>query len=286
MTSKNIKKKTGPVVAAGSPPKNRVENVRQRAGEHSDPSFSTTLARGLQVLSGFRPGDQALSNGEIAARTGLTRPTVSRLTFTLVELGFLRRDGAGHYRLGTRVLGIAYPLLASMRIRQLARPLMREFASQAIGTVSLAMPVGRDFIYLETVRGSDGVAHMPDVGFSAPLANTAAGRALLSLYSDEEFEIYQAEMAAHDPQEWARLRPRVLAGITDCRSRGYSVSLGEWRSEILGVAAPLYRTEDGECLVVNCGMPSFRFSAEEVEHQFGPRISALAQSIRVLSVNE
>lgn len=246
-------------------------------------SFASTLARGLAVLSGFRPGDQALSNGELAARTGLKRPTISRLTFTLVELGFLRRDHSGRYRLGSRVLEIAYPLLASMSVRQRARPLMREFAARAIGTVSLAMPVGHDFIYLETVRGSDGVVHLPEVGFSAPLACTAAGRALLSLFSDEEFRAYDDEMHASEPERWRDLRPRVLAGIQDCRTRGYVVAPGEWRSEILGVAAPLYRTEGGECLSVNCGMPSFRFSADEVEYQFGPRMAALAQSIRNVS---
>lgn len=276
MNSKTARKQQTPR------PRNNPQ-ARQRASDSPNPSFSTTLARGLEVLAGFQPGDRALSNSELAARTGLTRPTVSRLTFTLVELGFLRRDDAGRYRLGTRVLGIAYPMLASMRVRQLARPMMREFAIQALGTVSLAMPVGRDFIYLETVRGSDVVAHMPEVGFSAPLATSAAGRALLSLYTEEEFAAYQAEMAASDPDQWESLRPRVIDGIAKCRARGYAVSLGEWRSEIFGVAAPLYRTADGDCLVVNCGMPSFRFSAEEVENEFGPRMRALAQSIRSLS---
>ncbi len=243
-------------------------------------SFTSTLARGLAVLSGFRPSDQALSNSELAARTGLARPTVSRLTFTLVELGFLRRDRAGRYRLGSRVLEIAYPLLASMSVRQRARPLMREFVARAIGTASLVMPVGRDFIYLETVRGSEGALHLPEVGFCGPLAHTAAGRALLSLFTDEEFRAYDADMRASQPDQWRQLRPRVLAGMRMCRERGYVVSLGEWRSEIFGVAAPLYRTEDGDCLAVNCGMPSFRFSADEVEYQFGPRMAALAQSIR------
>ena len=40
------------------------------------------LARGLSVLRAFRPGESALGNAEIAARTGLSRPTVSRLTQT------------------------------------------------------------------------------------------------------------------------------------------------------------------------------------------------------------
>jgi DNA-binding IclR family transcriptional regulator len=48
------------------------------------------------------------------------------------------------------------------------------------------------------------------------------------------------------------------------------------------VAAPLYRTPSGDCLSVNCGIPSFRFSAEQVERECGPRILGLARSIRAL----
>ena len=71
-----------------------------------------------------------------------------------------------------------------------------------------------------------------------------------------------------------------------CKERGFAVSLGEWRREIFGVAAPLYRTPTGDCLSVNCGIPSFRFSAEQIERECGPRILGLARSIRSLVAND
>src|SRR5690606_20818969 len=55
----------------------------------NDRKFITALARGLDVLSVFRPDDRLLGNQEIAARTGLPKPTVSRLTYTLTKLGYL-----------------------------------------------------------------------------------------------------------------------------------------------------------------------------------------------------
>jgi len=260
----------------------RTGRARQRASDSPDPSFASTLAHGLQVMEAFRPDDGALSNSEVAARTKLSRPTVSRLANTLVRLGYLSRDEKGRYRLGTRVLGIAYPLLARLKIRQLARPLMREFAAAAGGTVSLAMPIGLQFVYVETVRTTDATAHVPEVGFSAALAPTAVGRALLSLYTEAEFKAYDEEMNATETAQWTLLRPATLARIEECRTRGFSVSLGEWRADINAVAAPISRSADGECLAVNCGIPSFRFSREQVEREFGPRMLGLAHSIRSL----
>lgn len=53
---------------------------------------SRSLSRGLQLLRTFRNGIGALTNAEMADRTGLARLTVSRLTRTLVENGFLHYD--------------------------------------------------------------------------------------------------------------------------------------------------------------------------------------------------
>ena len=56
-----------------------------RAAAHGDRKFITALARGLEVLRVFTPTEGLLGNGEIAERTGLPKPTVSRLTYTLTK---------------------------------------------------------------------------------------------------------------------------------------------------------------------------------------------------------
>src|ERR1700746_2364104 len=109
--------------------------------DQGDPSFVTTLAHGLDVLASFRNASGSLSNADLAERTGLSRPTVSRLTSTLTQLGYLKRDPKGRFVLGLGVLATAYPLLSAIKVRQTARPLMRDFAAYAGGTVSIATPL-------------------------------------------------------------------------------------------------------------------------------------------------
>ncbi|HLZ05740.1 MAG TPA: IclR family transcriptional regulator [Bradyrhizobium sp.] len=260
----------------------QAEALSKQRAEQGDPSFATTLAHGLDVLAAFRSRGGPLSNAELAEHTGLSRPTVSRLTYTLAQLGYLKRDTKGRFVLGLGVLANAYPLLAAIKVRQTARPLMRDFAAYAGGTVSIAMPFGLDFIYVETLRTTDAAPHVPDVGFSSAMSTTAVGRALLSLYTKDELEAYVTAMKAERPDETEYVARRTLPDIELCKERGFAVSLGEWRREIFGVAAPLYRTPGGDCLSVNCGIPSFRFSAEQVERECGPRILGLARSIRSL----
>ena len=147
------------------------------------------------------------------------------------------------------------------------------------------MPFGLDFIYVETLRTTDAVPHVPDVGFTGTLATTAVGRALMSLATPEEAQQYLQAVKAERPEELEYVEQRMLPDIELCRDRGFAVSLGEWRREIFGVAAPLYRNEAGDRLSVNCGIPSFRFSAEQIERECGPRILGLARSIRSLVEN-
>src|SRR5450631_3243467 len=177
----------------------------------TDPSFSTTLAHGLDVLAAFRNGSGgSLSNADLAASTGLSRPTVSRLTYTLAQLGYLKRDAKGRFELGLGVLAAAYPVLSALKVRQLARPLMRDFATYTGGTVSIAMPFGLDFIYVETLRTTDAVPHVPDVGFTGTMATTAVGRALLSLFTPGELQAYVKNVKAERPEELDYVERRTL----------------------------------------------------------------------------
>src|SRR6201993_1632381 len=51
----------------------------------------TALARGLTVLRAVAAAHAPLSNRELAELTGIPKPTVSRITATLVGAGFLFR---------------------------------------------------------------------------------------------------------------------------------------------------------------------------------------------------
>src|SRR6201995_594313 len=191
-----------------------------RPTDPTDPSFATTLAHGLDVVAAFRNSSGSLSNADLALHTGLSRPTVSRLTYTVAQLGYLKRNDKGRFELGLGILAAAYPVLSALKVRQMARPLMRDFAAYARGTVSIAMPFGLDFIYVETLRTTDAVPHVPDVGFTGSLATTAGGRAVLSLYSEDELARYVQNVKTERPEEFDYVQTRPCPISSSARSAG------------------------------------------------------------------
>lgn len=260
--------------------------ARQRASDAPDPFFATTLARGLTVLGAFRPGDAGVGNAELAQRTGLTRPTVSRLSNTLLQLGYLQRGRDGRYRLSAHVLRLAYPVLAQLRIRQLAHPLMREFAEQVRGTVSIGTLDGVELIYIETVRTTDAADFIPDIGLNLSLVQSAMGRALVSMLPDTEAKELLERVRVASPALWDRYQDVAVRSIEQCRKLGFSASTNGLREEVHAVGAPILTTPEGELLAINCGIPVYRLRPGELEQDIGPRLAALAASIRALARRE
>jgi DNA-binding IclR family transcriptional regulator len=257
------------------------------ADSADDAAFATTLAKGLVVLEAFKAGATVLGNMEISERTGIPRPTVARLTHTLAELGYLRCDAdRAKYRVGARALRMAHPLLVDMQFRQVARPMMQELAQSVRGTVSIGLLDGTSMIYVETARSGDVGPHVPDIGMPIPVVMTAMGRAAAATLPASDAALLEQRLAADDAELWAAFRDKYRAGIAQCADRGFCTCFGEYMTSIHAVAAPLFHARDlKQSFSINCGIPAFRLQPGQLEADIGPRIAALAASIRTI-VNE
>jgi DNA-binding IclR family transcriptional regulator len=248
--------------------------------EHEgDRQFATTLARGLEVLRCFTPLEAMLGNKEISVRTGLPKPTVSRLTYTLTKLGYLRHNmRMGKYQLGSAVLSIGYPLLASMSVRQIGRPFMKELADYCNGSVSMGIRDRLNMVYVETCRSADNVT-LPDIGTAVPIAQSVIGRAFLAACNPPEREATLNQMKVKEPEMLRRFKPQIDKGLEDIRGRGFCSSLGELRREVHAVGVPMRRTVDGEIVAFNCGVQTFLLKKGQLEDDIGPRLVAMVRNI-------
>jgi DNA-binding IclR family transcriptional regulator len=249
--------------------------------EHEgDRQFATTLARGLEVLRCFTPTEAMLGNKEISVRTGLPKPTVSRLTYTLTKLGYLRHNmRLGKYQLGSAVLSIGYPLLASMSVRQSARPFMKELADYCSGSVSMGIRDRLNMVYVESCRNGNGFSTLPDIGTTVPIAQAAVGRAFLAAITPTEREAVLNQIKVKQPESFRKYKPQIDKSLEEIRARGFCVQLGELRREVYGVGVPMRRTVDGEIVAFNCGVPAFTLKKGQLEDDIGPRLVAMVRNI-------
>lgn len=250
---------------------------------HPDPAFATTLAHGLALLQCFRVGETVLSNKELAERTGLSKATISRLTYTLAVRGLLLYDTRlRRYRLGSTALSLGYPLLASLRVRQVARPLMKALADRMGGSVSLGLRDRLRMVYVETSRGHDAIAFRPDIGASLPMLASAIGRAWLAQAPADVRATVLDGLRDAEPDDWHRHADAIPAAIADLATLGFARSAGDWLPDVHAVAVPMQRPIDGETLVFNCGVPAARMTPGKLEREMGPRLIELVAEVEAL----
>ncbi|MFM0698238.1 IclR family transcriptional regulator [Paraburkholderia sediminicola] len=250
--------------------------------DDDDRQFAFTLARGLEILRCFLPGEVALGNKDFVERTGLSKATVSRLAYTLTELGYLRHDEvARNYRLGGGVLSMGYPLLAGMRIRQIARPFMRELALQVRGSVSLGMRDQSNMVYIECCPRDKRILARPDVGAVRPILRMAMGRAWLAAVAAQEREAALNRLRIAVPDQWQQYGPQVQQAIHDYQESGVCFSYGDLQKNGYAVAAPLCTQVDAETLIFNCAVPAQSAQGRRLIDDIAPRLVTMVSNVEI-----
>ena len=244
------------------------------------PQFASTLANGLAILGCFRHGQSVLGNKDLSERLGFTRPTVSRLTFTLTGLGYLRRDeGTGKYALGPAVLSLGYPLLSQMTVRQVAAPEMLELSRIAHGPVSIGMRDRLQVVYIETVHGAETNFTNPGIGSTRPLLRTAMGRALLSVHEADDRIRILARLRELHRDDWQKFSHTIGAAIEEIREKGFCTVIGDWQPNLAAVAVPLRAHFNGVPLAFNLTLPTYETNEAELNEKFGPRLVNLVRNV-------
>lgn len=242
--------------------------------EHSpDRKFANTLARGLGVLRAFRASDNGLTNADIAERTGIPKPTVTRLTYTLCELGYLSHGTRNErFRLGPAAVALGSVASLSISFVELASDAMQKLADDT-GTLSLIAVRDGDRMLLARTWRPQGVATIwLEPGHRIPMFGSSSGMAVLATLGDERF---------------AGLEPD--APLTQFRQEGYDQMLGQgfvvaptptrYARTVNAVSVPYYAGEFGEAVAFTCGALPSDLPDERMVNEVGP---ALRDTVRAL----
>jgi DNA-binding IclR family transcriptional regulator len=246
----------------------------------TDRSFVVALARGLDVLRAFHPNDGLLGNQEIAARTKLPKPTISRLTYTLTKLGYLTQvPRFEKYQLAPAAMALGYAALANLGIRHLSQPYREELMRETGGAVAIGARDRLSMIYFGQARSHLTVGVQLDVGSRIPIATTAMGRAYFwALPPDERTQLLR-EFREHYGNRWPKMREGLERAGEFVERHGFVLSTGEWQDDVHAAGVALKLNDGTGPYAFNCGAPAFRFTEERLRNDIGPRLLAMVRTI-------
>lgn len=248
-------------------------------------SYVTALARGLELLRCFGDAAEYLGNAELAKRTDIPRPTVSRLTATLTHLGYLLYlPKLEKYRLGPRVLDLGYRYLASEGVGTVAQPFMQELADASDCLVALGVPEGVHLTYTHVCQGKGPLVLRLQVGSRAPMALSSIGMAFLAASAPADREIYQQRIRQEKGTDWAGIEPLLDAAYADYERYGFCVAERTWSRDISSVGVPLVLENGQRVVAFNCGGAADRLPRDVLVENLGPRLKQVVDQIRELVV--
>jgi DNA-binding IclR family transcriptional regulator len=251
-------------------------------GAEKDRNFVTALARGLDVLRCFQPGENDLTNTDISERTGLPKATVSRLTHTLCRLGYLLADPrSGGYRLGAGVLQLGFGVLSGIDIAERAEAEMRALRNGPNSYITAALGEAHrgDVIYVAVQRSRENVSLTMHVGSRLPLFRAAIGRAILVAMTEDSRQAALCAADRDDPGGACARRQSLERALGEFEARGFCTGYGDWRTDVNGIAVPVVSLDGSRIWGLNVGGPSFHVKKKQLESVYAPRLIEAARRL-------
>lgn len=249
------------------------------SGVQRGPEFVHSLAKGLEILSLFSEGDM-LGNQQLAELTGMPKATVSRLTATLVQLGYLRTGGQSRKLfMGSRVLGMGATVQRKIGLQRTARPHM-EALSQALSlTVSMGTRDRLGMTMLEVVRPATTLVANFDVGTILPLATTSIGLAYIVAAPVKERATLLEGMRDRDPEQWPAMRAQIERAHAEYKRYGFVTSQKSWGRDVSGVGVALSVGEKKSLYVFNCAGQTTQMPMIRMRNDIGPGLLDMVRKI-------
>src|SRR6266568_4870728 len=109
----------------------------------------SVFSRIVRVFEAFGPQAPVLTVSELARRTGMSMPTVSRLVAELTEHGWLVRDDERGVRVGVRMWELASRASSTVDLCRVALPYATELLASVGHPVQIGVRQGWDMLVVE-----------------------------------------------------------------------------------------------------------------------------------------
>ena len=267
-------------VSAALPLLDRMTTILVQSKDDNDRQFVTALGRGLTLLAAFEQHEQ-LSHQQLCQMTALPKATITRLIHTLMTLGFLRMTEHGQYQLGSSAVRLSATAWSRHDMVATAEPLLRQFASSNEVSVNLATEVEGEMRYHACCRSPARLSVNLQVGSAVPVACTAIGRAFYAASSPARQSVILSNLEQHlSTEDYKHPQLALSAAEEHYRLHGYTVSDGEFSTDILAVAVGVFDVATGQyAYSLNASVPSANWQADEYAATIVPKLQALAEKI-------
>jgi len=279
MAKSSTLEKTPPVSVAEEP---REPSIAEQIDALTDPSFMTSLARGLAVVRAFSDlrGPQTIA--QISQKTGIPRAAVRRCLYTLKQLGYVDAE-LNNFSLRPKVLTLGYSYLSSTPLTVSAQPCLDQISRKINESTSLAVLDEGEVLYVARSATSRVMSVALNTGSRLPAYCTSLGRVMLAHLPPDELDAYLERVKLKPMTKNTIVSQKKLrAVLAQVRQAGFAVNDEELELGLRSIAVPVRGASGKVLAALNVGAQAARVSVEQLEKEFLPVLLRGAQELSVL----
>lgn len=205
-----------------------------------DSNVSATALKAFAVLDYLGEQRRAVTVLQVAEALGADRTSTYRMLLTLVQAGYVARDGDKTYRLSLKALTLARNLVAEDERAQQIVATLRAISDATGETVHYSVLERDSAVLVFRAKGTQRVAVDFQIGDRSPLHCTSIGKVLLA-YGD--VRLLEATIASG----LAAVAPRTITDgdtlrreVVRIRAQGYAFDDREFAEDMRCVALPVF----------------------------------------------
>ena len=162
-----------------------------------------------------------------------------------------------------------------------AEPLLRQFASENEVSVNLATEVEGEMRYHACCRSPARLSVNLQVGSAVPVARTAIGRAFYAASLQARQAVIRSNLQENlSDEDYNHAQTALASAAEHYEKYGYTVSDGEFSTDILAVAIGVFDVATGQYTYsLNASVPSANWEADDYAAMIVPKLQALAERI-------
>lgn len=244
-------------------------NAEHEGVQSRDRKFIEAVGRGIAILEAFERASGTLGNGELHQFTGFSKPAITRLTHTLMMLGYLRRTDNGRFELSPRVGVLARPFYDTAGTK-LPNDALNDLASTGPWCITVAEPEASALIVTTVYRGHLAGTPQCVPGTRLDLASTSAGRAWAATLTTEprRRSLASAVSTALPPEVVAKARAELA-------QKGFCFEAGLWKRGVATIAMPIPGDSPARLRVLMCAVPEKPAMVERLAKEAAPKLRGL-----------
>jgi IclR family pca regulon transcriptional regulator len=260
----------------------RALTIAEEIDALTDPSFMTSLARGLAVVKAFSDQRRAMTIAQISHKTGIPRAAVRRCLYTLKQLGYADSE-ANNFFLKPKILTLGYSYLSSTPLTISAQPCLNQVSRSLNESCSLAVMDEGEVLYISRSATSRVMSVALNAGSRLPAYCTALGRVMLAAMTESQLNDYfsECELRAYTERTLvSKEKLRVL--LRDVGQTGYAIVEEELEIGLQSIAVPVRGASGAVVAALNIATQTTRVTRHQLEHAFLPTLLNAASELSVL----